>query len=486
MAAQLTEWENEHMKSIYELINSAAEIEKYFKDKENRLDMESKDKGKRPDMEVKDSKDWMKFRIFCLDLYSALDYTWYLLYCHFSNGGKCDLTRNGTMVGFPSRPSGVKRSDSNHQDHSAKFKEEKVKRLWKDRFRLGSHFYKIIGDTILDLQPKINVDGNGDVLERIKPAPGTEQESFLLLHFYRNCVAHRDFIYFAPKKMRVEINQKTRETRLIPSEYPPLEQAGYYHQEIDRPGYWIQLPDLRPKENNLEEEGPSEGEQRLLLDVLKQLMRSVKGIIGRLLHGSMMIPTAQRILEDHVPGLKIHPNHIQQKRSNEKLELEVRASHEEKGLKFSATCTGDSFHSAVDKCLADILRQLQTALPPSSFSCPHLTTYERRMDFVLTPPPKEIKLSQNSLQMINQYKQKVDADPNFTVEIPFDEPQKDPLDEQLFSTQLHLSLVDANKEIVMKLSSGEKKGKGKQAAKEEAAKTVFEELRLFGLIIVIP
>ena len=40
-------------------------------------------------------------------------------------------------------------------------------------------------------------------------------ESFAFLHFYRNCAAHRNLIKFMQKKSWVQINQITRETKLV-------------------------------------------------------------------------------------------------------------------------------------------------------------------------------------------------------------------------------------------------------------------------------
>ena len=85
-------------------------IEQHFQMKERGRDVE-KDK----------LKYWMTFYYFALDLYSALDYTWYLLYCHFSNGGQPDLTRKGTLLSFPSKPSGVKCSNNEDQDQRGKY-----------------------------------------------------------------------------------------------------------------------------------------------------------------------------------------------------------------------------------------------------------------------------------------------------------------------------------------------------------------------------
>ena len=51
--------------------------------------------------------DWMKFREIMFDLYSVLDYAYFLLHCHFANGGCPDHSHEALHCGFPLKVKGV-------------------------------------------------------------------------------------------------------------------------------------------------------------------------------------------------------------------------------------------------------------------------------------------------------------------------------------------------------------------------------------------
>ena len=77
----------------------------YFVEKDKAL--RDADSDEDSDEDVERSADWLKFRGIVLDLYSVLDYVWYLLYCHFSNDGQRDLSEKGCELGFPYKKKGI-------------------------------------------------------------------------------------------------------------------------------------------------------------------------------------------------------------------------------------------------------------------------------------------------------------------------------------------------------------------------------------------
>ena len=105
--------------------------------------------------------------------------------------------------------------------------------IWGDK--IGEE-WREIGETIVSVQPKLTVDSSG------APRPGAK-ESLALLHFYRNCAAHKDLITFMSRKSWVEINQRSRETRLVTEKKDDHE--GYFYKELDK-GFRIQLPGSIP------------------------------------------------------------------------------------------------------------------------------------------------------------------------------------------------------------------------------------------------
>ena len=210
----------------------------------------------------------VKLRYILFDLYSVLDYVYFMLYCHFSNDGKPDYSKKGIQFGFPTKPSGV--------EDQQKFVKEKMTKLFDEKFTKESHFWKDIGSIILSVQPKLSVDGareSADIL--------AAQESLALLHYYRNCATHKSLVQFVSRKSWVEINQITREIKLVNER---CEKEGYFYRELDKAGYWIYLPvnygDVTAIRNV--------DEPRLLLDVLHQLMRFVKTTSSKLLSSSLL------------------------------------------------------------------------------------------------------------------------------------------------------------------------------------------------------
>ena len=99
--------------------------------------------------------------------------------------------------------------------------------------------------------------------------------SYTILHYFRNCSTHRDLIHFLLEQSWVEINQTTREIRLVKERQ---EQEGFYYYNLDK-GYWIHLPeDVIGKMDN-----------RLLLEVLDQLFKFVQRITSKLLSSALLL-----------------------------------------------------------------------------------------------------------------------------------------------------------------------------------------------------
>ena len=121
--ASLTGWERDHLENVHLLLEQAKQSYLYF---EEMLRSDKK-------ADCSPQCDWLKFRGIVFDLYSVLDYVYYLLYCHFSNRGEPDLSRKSIYFGFPSRPYGVKTSDSPRYDQQEKFVKERLESLWGDK-----------------------------------------------------------------------------------------------------------------------------------------------------------------------------------------------------------------------------------------------------------------------------------------------------------------------------------------------------------------
>ena len=283
-----TEWERKQLESIELFLKQAIQAIDYFIEKNKSLrDTELVEDTDR-------SADWLKFRGIVLDLYSVLDYVWYLLYCHFSNEGQPDFSDKGCGLGFPYKKNGIKCSETREHDQTRKFLKEKLEKIWDDKIGEETHFWKEIGAIIVDMQPKKIVSSSGASVtgtENAKIQPGV-QESFALLHYYRNCAAHKDLITFTSRKSVIEINQSTRVTRLVTS---TEKRPGYFYMDLDKPGFWIQLP------SSISE--PS----RLLVDVLTQLQDFVVNTASQLLRSALLLPSAKTILEHHIKGTIAKP-----------------------------------------------------------------------------------------------------------------------------------------------------------------------------------
>lgn len=340
--AQHTEWEKKQLESIQLLLKQAIQAIDYFVEKNESLRDANSDK------DVDRSADWLKFRGIMLDLYSVLDYVWYLLYCHFSNKGQPDFSDKGCELGFPYKKRGIRSSEKPEHDQKRKFVKEKLKMIWGDRIGEETHFWKEIGATIVSVQPKMIVDNSGTPQTgKAEVQPGVE-ESLALLHYYRNCAAHKDLITFMPKESLIEINQTTRVIQLVTS---TEKKGGCLYMKLDRPGFWIQLPSSTRETN------------RLLIDVLMQLQDFVVNTASQLLRSALLLPSAKSILEHHIIGCKLE---MEPKQSGNQQEAIVTATindrtTEKTAIKENLECAEED---ACIKSLSEI-----GIVPKSPYSC---------------------------------------------------------------------------------------------------------------------
>ena len=434
--AQHTEWEKKQLESIELFLKQAIQTIDYFVEKDKELrDAESDEDGNR-------SADWLKFRGIVLDLYSVLDYVWYMLYCHFSNKGQPDLSEKGCELGFPYKKRGIKNSVKPEHDQTKKFIKEKLKMIWGDKIGEETHFWREIGETIVSVQPKLTVDSSGAPTGKAEVRPGVE-ESLALLHFYRNCAAHKDLITFMSKKSFVEINQTTREIQLVTEMKDDRE--GYFYKELDK-GFWIQLPGSIP--SSVREPN------RLLVDVLKQLQNFVVGTVSRLLRSALLLPSAKSILEHHVDGCRLTME------SQRRQEANVTATMAN-GSTVVKTATNENHMYAEEKACVQIVKSLPQ-LPNSPYS--HFTSH------YVCPLPQVQRLErmpgETYQELLDDWKQKLEAG-NMEVVVE---------DYKQILVKSKLSRAD-----IFKLCSD---GSNTDEDKEAAAETLIKEGIRLGLIEV--
>ena len=234
-----------------------------------------------------DSKDWLKFRSIMFDLYSVLDYTYFLLYCHFSEKGQPDHSdKNALKCGFPFKAKGVKTSLSSH-DQKQKFIEEKLNFLFGKKLEKKTHFWELIGKAILEVQPTMSVDSAGKEITDGPVISTDVQESFAILHYFRNCCTHRSLIEFHSEDVYMETDLKTRHHKIMMKQ--PPEKRGFYSRKITK-GYWVKLP-----KHVIRQAVQPDDEYRMLSEVLQQLVEFVKKIKDELLYYALLIPQPEEI-----------------------------------------------------------------------------------------------------------------------------------------------------------------------------------------------
>jgi len=273
LTCELSSWENDQLKSIRFLLEKAVSNKKYFEEpKDETL---SKDRPGGTD-------DWIKFRETMFDLYSVLDYTYFLLYCHFANGGQPDHSHDNAMkCGFPYKFKGVNtcREDQNsNQDKQDVFKKERVEFLFKGKIREGTHFCQNIIEGILAVQPKKIVKMSGGVIK--KEIPEGKGESLAMLHYFRNCSTHRSLIHFEPKKVWTEFNQTTGEVDFVPEKKEVKRGEFYYPQTEPFEGYILQLPEGLAIKHNC---------YKLLPVILDRLVSFVQNLTSELLSAAFLL-----------------------------------------------------------------------------------------------------------------------------------------------------------------------------------------------------
>ena len=472
--ASITEWETYQLQHIHVLLQKASRILQEFKKKEDTLrSIESLPVlGTRlgaTDGDEETINDWFRFRDLTYNLYSVLDYTYFLLRSHFANNGDPDHSEH-LKSGFPYKRKGVKFSNNDNQDQRKKFVSEKLKFLFADKLGEGTHFWKDIGNIILSVQPMLFVGSDGlPVDEQGQPTDDDtpkiktlDQTSCALLHYFRNYTTHRDLIHFLPEKSWIEINQTTREIKLV-KEYQQRE--GFYYYVLEK-GYWIHLP---------EDALGTKQDDRFLLEVLHQLFEFVKRITSKLLSSALFL-TPRDVLENYFDGhLEVSYYKIAAKTQavcvmtlygGRKFTINSDPCEQPRDAEQHGCI--QLFHNMInddDKVLPKAPYTYLTPCPVHPF--PHVTVSRQINYRVLMNAVKQI-LIPKKLQVIDT------NDGPHTV------------DNKIYST-ITLCVTDVDGNILLKLSSHKHekvhKNKGDIKELEEAAvKEVMEECLLLGVI----
>ena len=460
-------WEKSQLQHIHLLLEQASRTLKEFEAKDKNL--RSKTEGYQDDG-AGNTKDWLKFRGFTFDLYSVLDYTYFLLYSHFANNGVPDYSfKVASKCGFPYKRGGVKISDSINQDQRKKFISEKLKFLFADKLGECTHFWEHIGDIILSVQPKLLVGSDGKPVDDIgQPTDNDdpklvkfEEVSFALLHYFRNCSTHRDLISFLPEKSWVEINQTTREIKLVKEHQ---EREGFYYYTLDK-GYWIHIP---------EDVIGTMKDDRLLLEVLHQLLDFVKSITSRLLSSALLLPP-KYILEHHFDGQLQVTNH----NPVDGMQVVNVTITLHDGRKF--TINSDRHKqlrdAEQDGCIKLIHNMANDRVLPTS-------PYTYLTPRIVQPfPHVSLSLAQKNYRVLkNEFHQQMllqEMQVNKTLDDPCCANDRS----QRYKTTFKLNVVDkGTNKNVLKLSSREHEEVGKDNVKEAAVKEVIEECISLGII----
>ena len=457
----LTLWERTQLENVHLLLEQARTAIR---------DLEEKERALRSGRDVDASRDWLTFRSITFDLYTVLDYTFFLLHCHFYNKGQPDFSRKANHLGFPSKPSGVKTSQTDAHDQKKKFVREKMQSLWRSKLGEDTHFWQEIGDVIVGVQPKLEVDSSGVVIGDGEPTiSGGDEESFALLHFYRNCSAHRDLIRFLPEKSWVEINQRTREIKLVRERQ---EQEGYFYYELDK-GYWVHLPEAiaRPEGNG--------HESRLLLEVLHQLISFVTKTTSKLLCSSLLLPSARVLLREHFSKCRTETK-FKQTGGIQKAEVTVTTEHEEKVVVSSSGGHKLQAEAEEEACILIIPELAKRGIlpnPPYSFLTLHHVQPYPPVQFLDKAPNKTYRM------LMNEYGQRLER---VGLKLKLNCIGPDPVTdrEQHYSARVDLSMTRDGDggEGVVRIFSGHHVAVGKDKAKEAAVAEVAEECIRLGLI----
>ena len=448
--ASLTDWESNHLRSVYLLLQQATGYIEELEGKEKEA-IEVSTHGQ---YSVDDDMT-VKLRYILFDLYSVLDYVYFMLYCHFSNDGKPDLySKKGTQFGFPSKPSGV--------EDQQKFVKEKMTNLFGGKFEKESHFWKDIGGIILSVQPKLPFDAreSDDILQA--------QESFALLHYYRNCATHKSLVQFVSRKSWVEINQVTRETKLVNER---CEKEGYFYRELEKAGYWIYLPATSAAIRDADQ-------PRLLVEVLHQLMQFVKTTSSNLLSSSLLLPRAKYILKNHMEGCIIDTKF---KPTDGFQVAEVTATVQGEKLKMESSRHKLQPDAEEDACIL-LLQKLATK---SKYPNPPYTHFTLKLVQPMLPACSVKKtLAKTYRSVLNELSQKLSSQQENKIRIrqEFDVPQ---VEEQYFEATATVCFETSAGDGLCTLTSHKHKERGKDSAIEAACGEVVNEAVRLGIFKLI-
>ena len=336
--------------------------------------------------------------------------------------------------------------------------------LWGNKVHVGkeTHFWSEIGDIVLKVQPKLMVDRCGT--RAGGPENSTEDEvSFALLCFYRNCVTHKDLIRFkfVPNSW-VEINQTTEEVKLVKK---CRNEKGCKYYELTKSSYWLHIPEaVTGKEKG--------GEDRLLLEVLCQLIRFVKRTSSKLLCASLLLPPARVILQDHIQGNKVEKPKFESVRGMWMAEVNVTVSGENlRSLSSAHELKADAEEDASIRLLHELATKKILPNAPYSHFTPHL---------VHPCPPVQILAKKPYPVLMDEYEQCL---MKFGMELkqdyagPYEVPDKC----HHYKASVILSIMRGSTKLLW-LESSEHEERGKESAKQAALGEVVEECARLGII----
>lgn len=458
--ATLTEWEKQQLDSLHLLLEEATDVIEYFKQNEEALSQKS------PTPERNVDEELLKFRLIVFDLYSVLDYTYYLLYCHFSNKGQADLSQKSTQCGFPFKVKGVKISQTPSHDMSKSFIKDKLKFLWNEKLGEDTHIWKEIGDIILSVQPKLMVDNSGALVNGPNPIISLgDEESFALLHFYRNCCTHRGLIRFEAKDMIFQINQATRVVNVVGER---SDQEGIFNFHIPKTAYWIQLP-----EYILVHRSPEHRIPRMLMDVLQQLFSCVRRTCSKLLFSAFLIPRAEVILREHLPEGHSVKTDVKPISGSHTATITVVFSG---GEELIASHSHEDRYEAMDGASTHHLNTLARWRVYPRRPYKHMYITRHNCTESPSPPIQILQKSSNNRTILNELGQKIK---NLGLEFNWSSEGPHQIgNQQCFEVCKCLSIGNN----LLKIQGGRHSETSKDRANEKAAKEIVEELTHLGFI----
>ena len=441
----LTVLERSQLRSIHCFLSNAIKAIQGLEEKEEAL---------RLGRSVDTFEEMNTFRYIMIDLYSVLDYTILLLYCHFSNKGLPDSSENLIKIRFPAKPTGVKISPKEEHDRREKWVQEQVELLWGSKIGKATHFWREIGEVYLKAQPKLEADNSGSVKDEKghpkKPTiTGENEESFALLHQYRNCVIHRHLIC------------------------TDSQEAEFGSEHVQR--YWVDLPE------HVTRSSQDECKSRPLLDILRQLYRFVVKAASKLLCSSLLLPSARVLLQEHFKGYRMEIN-FETASGMRKAKVKVTT---EQGMKVAESYSGDhklqedAEEEACIRSIEDLAnKDILPDSPYSLFTLHHVQAI---------PPVQVLDKTPNKTYctLLDEYRQRLErVGLNLKVDWIGPDPVTDR--EQHYSACVDLSIVTTadggGGEKLVRIVSGDHEEVGKDKAKEAAVAEVMEECIHLGII----